>query len=148
METSRILAHCTILLTTTVGNTNFYLIVNKNDPTGVNRRIFVDLSHQARTQSNYVSSIQQVMTDWDCYDLLLFVNSVTVSLPPSLPARDWWLINAAAEPVQTACYECFPLLFQNHDVNYYGLHCWVPALRKMMYQREVLEYVDMINNSN
>ncbi|WP_193162857.1 hypothetical protein [Enterobacter ludwigii] len=147
MEISRILAHCTTLSTTTVGNTTFYLIVNKNDPTGANRRILVDLSHQIRTQANYVSSIQKVMNDWNCYDLLLFVNSVTVSLLPNLPARDWWLIDAAAEPVQTANYECFPLLYQNHDVEYEGLQCWVPALRKMMYQREVFEYVDMINNS-
>ncbi|UDQ79775.1 hypothetical protein LJN55_20490 [Erwinia rhapontici] len=147
MEASRILAHCTTLSTSTVGKITFYLVVNRYDPTATNRWILVDLSHQERTQPNYVSSLQKVMDGWDCYDLLLFVNSVTANLLPSLPARKWWLIDAAAEPVQSGDYECFPLLYQNHDVGYDGLHCWVPAFRKMMYQREVYEYIDMLKNS-
>ncbi|EJF21088.1 MULTISPECIES: hypothetical protein [Citrobacter] len=147
METSRILAHCTTLLTNAIGKITFYLVVNKNDPTGANRWILVDLSHQERTQPNYVSSLQKVMDDWNCYDLLLFVNSVTTNLPPSLPARKWWLIDAAAEPVWTEGYECFPLLYQNHDVEHDGLHCWVPGFRKMMFQRDVYEHIDMLKNS-
>lgn len=141
MGIANLLAHCTVLSTSVTGNTTLYLVVNRHDPTASNRWVLVDLSHQSRTQANYVSNIQQVMNNWSCHKLLLFVNTVTASVAPNLTADRWWLIDAAAEPVFTAGYECFPLLYQDHDTEQDGLHCWVPALRKMMLQREVYEYV-------
>ncbi len=140
-----ILNNLTVINSKTLHNTTFYLVTNKYNPTGENRFIFVDLSHQTRTQANYVSSLNSVMKEFNCYSLMLLVNAVTPSLTNNLNGR-WLLLGAHHDKIIESGYEMYPLLYQNHeDLEYEGPICWVPKLRRML---TINQLYDIINDYN
>ena len=142
MNTIAFLSHSTILNSKKIGKTDYYLITNNNDPTRTSRAIFVDLSHQARTQANYLSSLPSVMNEWQCHTYFLFLHKVTASLLPNLPHGRSCILDASAPPSNIQGYILYPLVLQDGCIDMEGQRGYVPQLKGTYTEREVW---DMIN---
>lgn len=141
MNINNLLNHLVVIKETSIGKTTFRLVVNRADPNGNNRFVLIDLSHQIRTQANYLSSLTSVMQEWQCWKVILYLNTATPGLTSNIPAQHWQLVSANHSPLRIGQYELFPLLWQTDSSN---LECWVPQLRKNYTEQQVW---DIINNN-
>ncbi|EPP7628133.1 hypothetical protein ACUVB7_002275 [Providencia rettgeri] len=139
MNAGDILKHLSIINTVTISNTTYWLATNKKDPTGENRFIFIDLSHQSRTQINYIANITSVMNQFNCGVLMLLVNSVTPSFYANLNASHYILLDANSNSFLFEGFEFYPLLNQDHDTYSEGLAGWVPSKRKVLTQQQIYD---------
>lgn len=130
MSFSKLLSHFTTLKSEQIGSTNYVLGAFKSDISGQSRTILIDVSHQSRTQANYLSSLNMMMGKWDCYNLVVYLNSATQTLSPSIKANIWCFVDANALPLTVNGYEIFPLINQDPEqVHYEGMLCFSPSHR-------------------
>lgn len=138
MNFERLLSHFTQHNFCKIGSTKFILATFNSDPTGQARTVIVDVSHQRRTQPNYLSSLNNVMNLWQCRDVIIYLNVATNNLRPSFQANAWCFIDANAEPIFVNGYELFPIVDQDEYVSgYAGLYCFSPDLRRCLNEADV-----------
>ncbi|HHH2014439.1 TPA: hypothetical protein ACPZAJ_003872 [Yersinia enterocolitica] len=127
MSFDRLLTHFNEQRSETIGSTKYVLATFNADITGKTRAILVNVSHQNRTQANYLSSLNNMMTKWDCRNLVIYLNAATQTLSPSFMAESWCFVDANAEPIVFNGFEVFPLINQDEEaVHYEGLNCFSP----------------------
>lgn len=128
MRFESLLAHFYPLRSETVGETQYVLATFKADITGQARTILVNVSHQNKTQANYLTSLNKMMTKWECRNLVIFLNAATQTLRTSFMAESWCFIDARSEPVVVNGFELFPLVNQDEEAMHYeGLFCFSPS---------------------
>lgn len=138
MSFARLMSHFTVLKNEVNGSTKFTLAAFNSDPTGQSRTLIVDASHQARTQANYLSSINGFMNKWGCRNVVIYLNAATPSLLPSFEVNNWSFIDANAQPLNVNGYELFPLVNQDpYASSYVGLFCFSPSLRRNLHEEDV-----------
>jgi len=138
MSFERLLNHFTQHNFHKIGSTKFILATFNSDPTGQTRTVIVDASHQSRTQPNYLSSLNSVMNQWQCRDVIIYLNVATNNLRPSFQANAWCFIDANAQPIYVNGYELFPTVNQDsYESGYCGLYCFSPDLRRCLNEADV-----------
>ncbi|CAI2014561.1 Uncharacterised protein [Serratia proteamaculans] len=138
MSFARLMAHFTVLKTEKNGSTTFVLAAFNSDLTGQSRTLIVDASHQMRTQANYLSSINGFMNKWECRNVVIYLNSATPSLRPSIQVNGWCFIDANAQPREVDGFELFPLVNQDpYESDHMGLYCFSPSHRRNLYEASV-----------
>ena len=138
MSFERLMTHFTVLRTEKNGSTVFSLAAFKSDPTGRSLTLIVDASHQARTQANYLSSINAYMNQWGCWNVVIYLNAATQSLRPSFQANGWCFIDANAQYRQVCGFDLFPLVNQDpYESEHIGLYCFSPSHRCNLNEADV-----------
>lgn len=138
MSFSNIMSHFTELNSEMVGATRYVLGAYASDITARQRVVLVDVSHQNRTQANYLSSLNRLMNQWQCRNLVIYLNAATQTLVPSFDADFWCLVDASASPIVINGYQLFPLINQDpEELHYVGALCYSPSHQACLNEADI-----------
>lgn len=138
MSFNILMSHFKELNSEMVGATKYVLGAYAWDVTASSRVVLVDVSHQSRTQANYLSSLTQLMNKWQCRNLVIYLNAATQTLVPSFNADFWCLVDAGASPVMINEYQLFPLINQDPEqLHYEGALCYSPSHGRCLTEADV-----------
>ena len=119
---------------------DYKLVLNKYDSTAITRYIFLDLSHQTKTRSNYLNDLLEKANYFNCHQILIFANEVSQSLRNNLP-KDilTYFINASLEPsINQEDHQFYSILCEEGDSDEMG---YVPQVDMVISRYEFETYL-------